>query len=159
MVQQDSISSITMKHPIIYYGLIGYPSLLSHNNRRKASHEIHHDDELVHSHHQKKTKCQKSSSNDMMYRVVVDVPGINASDITISMEHNDTILHIIGGNSKDKNMCDADEEMIIHNKIIVDNRYTINPNIVNIDQLTALLMDNVLYISAPYLLENNNTAF
>jgi HSP20 family protein len=80
------------------------------------------------------------NETDDKYQIAVDVPGVNAKDMSVQLENDGKLLHISGGR-----------------KVVTDNtttetkfekRFTIGSN-VDMQKVTANLADGVLVLSAP----------
>lgn len=80
------------------------------------------------------------SETDEMYQISVDVPGIKADNMDISLEHEGRLVHISGGRKITKG------DSVTETKF--DKRFTIGNN-VDVEKMTANLADGVLVLKAP----------
>jgi HSP20 family protein len=74
------------------------------------------------------------------YQIAVDVPGVKAGDMTVSLENEGRVLHIKGGRKTVKEGETTEMKF--------EKRFTIGNN-VDVDKLTANLSDGVLTLTAP----------
>jgi HSP20 family molecular chaperone IbpA len=81
--------------------------------------------------------------SDGKYEISVQVPeGVSASDMTVELEHDGTVLHLSGARKVEH------EGMVSETRF--DKRFTIGPN-VDSNQMTANLSEGVLVLTAPKL--------
>jgi len=82
------------------------------------------------------------NEKDNEYQISVDVPGVKASDMSVNLENDGKVLHIVGGRKVEK------ENEISETRF--EKRFTIGDN-VDTDKLKANLSDGVLVLTAPKL--------
>lgn len=80
------------------------------------------------------------NESDDKYEIAVDVPGVEASDMTVNLEHEGKVVHISGGRKVVK------DDMVTETKF--EKRFTIGTN-VDVTKMSAHLADGVLVLSAP----------
>ena len=81
------------------------------------------------------------SEDDSKMELMLDVPGVRASDINIRLEREGRVLTISGSRSY---MYQGNERQTTFQRI-----FTVDPKIVDIDKVKAHMADGVLIISAP----------
>jgi HSP20 family molecular chaperone IbpA len=102
---------------------------------------------LHHHPHPTMTRVHRSSpgyeikESDGTYEIAVDVPdGVKASDVTVCLENDGTLLHLSGEQRR--------EERGMVSETRFEKRFTIGSN-VDTDNITANLSDGVLVLTAP----------
>lgn len=90
------------------------------------------------------------NETDNQYQIAVDVPGVKASDMKVSLEHEGRVLHISGGRKIEKDGAVTETKF--------DKRFTIGDN-VDTEKITANLADGVLVLKAPKIEKKEKPAF
>ncbi len=99
--------------------------------------------QLAKFHHQTGFRHYEVREDDSNMHLLVDVPGVHASDIKIQLEQEGKVVNISGSRKQkhhDKETSSAFEQS-----------FTIDPNIVDVDNIHASLADGVLTVSVPKL--------
>ena len=80
------------------------------------------------------------NETDKNYQIIVNVPDVNAGDMSVQLEHDGRVLHISGGRKVVKDNTTTETKF--------EKRFTIGRN-VDTQKVTANLADGVLVLSAP----------
>jgi HSP20 family protein len=75
-------------------------------------------------------------------QIIIDVPGVTAKDITVTVEHNGAVLHVAGVRKVIKEDDGSTKELRF------EKRFTIGKNI-DLDKMTAVVSHGVLKLTAP----------